>query len=89
MSQAKRNNQVTNKTTIVLKVIQDPGRIFCSYSKLEKLNPLLNGHLAAIKTFYASKEVKEFPKMLQRSNSDRDKNHRKSMLESTGNTSVS
>ena len=26
-SQAKRNSQVTNKTTIVLKVIQDPGRI--------------------------------------------------------------
>ena len=27
--------------------------------------------------------------MLQRSNSDRDKNHRKSMLECTGNTSAS
>ena len=38
---------------------------------------------------YTSKEVKEFPKMLQRSNSVRDKNHRKSMLECTGNTSAS
>ena len=30
------------------------------------------------KKLYASKEVKEFPKMLKRSNSARDKNHRKS-----------
>ena len=58
---------------------------FCSYSKLEKQNPLLSRN----KKLYASKEVKEFPKMLQRSNSDRDKNHRKSMLECTGNTSAS
>ena len=42
----------------LLNVFQDPGRIFCSYSKLEKL-------LAAIKSF-VSKEVKEFPKILQR-----------------------
>ena len=41
------------------------------------------------KKLYTSKEVKEFPKMLQRSNSVRDKNHRKSMLECTGNTSAS
>ena len=58
---------------------------FCSYSKLEKQNPLLSRN----KKLYASKEVKEFPKMLQRSNSDRYKNHRKSMLECTGNTSAS
>ena len=45
--------------------------------------------LAATVKLYASKEVKEFPKMLQRSNSVRDKNHRKSMLECTGNTSTS
>ena len=40
------------------------------------------------KKLYASKQVKEFPKMLQRSNSARDKNHRKSMLECTRNTSA-
>ena len=33
------------------------------------------------KKLYASKEVKEFPKLLQRSHSVRDKNHRKSTLE--------
>ena len=38
------------------------------------------------KKLYASKEVKEFPKMLQRSNCARDKNHRKSMLECARNT---
>ena len=41
------------------------------------------------KKLYASKEVKKIPKMLQRSNSVRNKNHRKSMLECTGNTSAS
>ena len=30
------------------------------------------------KKLYTSKEVNEFPKMLERSNSARDKNHRKS-----------
>ena len=39
------------------------------------------------KKLYASKEVKEFPtKLLKRTNSVVDKNHRKSMLECTGNT---
>ena len=41
------------------------------------------------KKLYTSKEVKEFSKMLQRSNSVRHKDHRKSMLECTGNTSAS
>ena len=41
------------------------------------------------KKLYTSKEVKEIPKMLYRSNSVRDKNHSKSMLECTGNTSAS
>ena len=40
------------------------------------------------KKLYASKEVKEFPKMLPRSNSARDKNNRKSTLECARNTSV-
>ena len=41
------------------------------------------------KKLCTSREVKEFPKMLQRSNSVRDKDHRISMLECTGNTSAS
>ena len=43
------------------------------------------------KKLFTSKEVKEFPKMCQKSNfrSVRDKNRRKSMLECTGNTSAS
>ena len=41
------------------------------------------------KKLYTSKEVKEFSKMLQRSNSVRHKDHRKSVLECTGNTSAS
>ena len=81
-SQAKRNNQVTNKTTICWKLFRIQAG-FCSYSKLEKQSPLLSRNKKL------QKEVKEFPKMLQRSNSDRDKNHRKSMLECTGNTSAS
>ena len=80
--QAKQSSHEQNN--YLLKVVQDPGRIL-SYSRLEKQNPLLSCN----KKLYASKEVKAFPKMLQRSNSDRDKNHRKSMLECTGNTSAS
>ena len=45
--------------------------------------------LSGNKKLYTSKEVKEFPKVLHRSNSVRDKNHRKSMLECPGNTSAS
>ena len=41
------------------------------------------------KRLYTPKEVKQFPKTLQRSNSVKDKDHRKSMLECTGNTSAS
>ena len=45
------------------------------------------------KKLYASKEDEESPKILQRSNSVKDKNHRKSMLKctggNTGNTSDS
>ena len=37
---------------------QDPGRIFCNYSKLEKLSPLLNDHLAVIKSFMLQKRSK-------------------------------
>ena len=66
-SQAKRNNQVTDNNNHMLQVIQEPGRVFCSYSKLEKLKRLLNGQIASIKKNYASKEFKEFPKLLQRS----------------------
>ena len=39
----------------MLQVIQDPGRVFCSYSKLEKLKP---GHLATIKSFMLLKRSK-------------------------------
>ena len=53
---AKRNSHEQNN--YLLKVIQDPGRIFCSYFKLEKLNPLLNGHLAAIKSLILQKGSK-------------------------------
>ena len=60
----------------MLQVIQDPGRVFCGYSKLEKLKP---DHLATIKSFMLQKEVKKFPKLLQRSNSVRDKIHMKSI----------
>ena len=52
-SQAKRNNQVTNKTTICWKLFRIQARL-CSYSKLEKQNPLLSRN----KKLYASKEVK-------------------------------
>ena len=59
MSQGKHNSRVTNKTTICWKLItQDPGRIYCSYSKLEKLNSSLNDHLAAIKSFILQKRSK-------------------------------
>ena len=39
----------------MLQVIQDPGRVFYSYSKLEKLKP---GHLATIKSFMLLKRSK-------------------------------
>ena len=56
-SQAEQSSQ--EQKNYLLNVFQDPGRIFCSYCKLEKL-------LAAIKSFYVSKEVKEFTKILLR-----------------------
>ena len=56
-SQAEQSSQ--EQKNYLLNVFQDPGRIFCSYCKLEKL-------LAAIKSFYVSKEAKEFPKILLR-----------------------
>ena len=50
----------------------------------------INGHFfSGNKKQYTSNEVKEFPKMHQRSNSVRDKDNRKSMLECIGNTSAS
>ena len=57
-SQAKHNSRVTNKTSILFKVTQDPGRICFSYSKLEKLNSSLNDDLAAIKSFILQKRSK-------------------------------
>lgn len=56
-SQAEQSSQ--EQKNYLLNVFQDPGRIFCSYCKLEKL-------LAAIKSFYVSKEAKEFPKIFLR-----------------------
>ena len=53
---AKRNSHEQNN--YLSKVIQDPGRIFCSYFQLEKLNPLLNGHLAEIKSLMLQKGSK-------------------------------
>ena len=53
-----------------------------SYSNLKKptTNKLLSGYFAVIRSLYnASKEFKEFLNLLQRSNSVRDKNRRKSM----------
>ena len=41
-----------------MKVTQDPGRVCCSYSKLEKLTSLINGPLAAIKSFVLQKRSK-------------------------------
>ena len=66
MTQAKRDNQVTDKiTTFVLQVIQDPGSVFCSCSKLEK--PLLHGHKAAIKSFVLQKKNSDVKFKLARS----------------------
>ena len=39
----------------MLQVIQDPGKVFRGYSKCEKLKPLVNGHLAAIKSYMLQK----------------------------------
>ena len=54
-SQAKRNNQVTDRNNYMLQVIQDPGRVLSSYSKFKKLKPLFNGDLATIKSFMLQK----------------------------------
>ena len=54
-SQAKRNNQVTDRNNYMLQVIQDPGRVLSSYSKFKKLKPLFNGDLATVKSFMLQK----------------------------------
>ena len=48
----------SRQNSYLLKVTQYPGRIFCSYFKLEELNRLLNGHLAAIKSLMLQKGSK-------------------------------
>ena len=47
-----------NKTTICWKLPRIQAGYGCSYSKLEKLNSLLNDHLAAVKSFILQKRSK-------------------------------
>ena len=60
-SQAKRNNQVTDRNNYMLQVIQDPGRVLSSYSKFLETKTSIQRWFSHNKKLYASKEVKRSP----------------------------
>ena len=60
-SQAKRNNQVTDRNNYMLQVIQDPGRVLSSYSKFLETKTSIQRWFSHSKKLYASKEVKRSP----------------------------
>ena len=51
MRQVKCNNQVMDKKNYILQVIEDAGRVFCSYFKYEEVKLLFNTDLGAKKLF--------------------------------------
>ena len=60
-SQAKRNNQVTDRNNYMLQVIQDPGRVLSTYSKFLETKTSIQRWFSHSKKLYASKEVKKVP----------------------------
>ena len=82
-SQAKRDkplaeNPVTDKTTTCSKLFRIQADIL-QLLQTEETKTFIKRSFSNNKKLNASKEVKELPKPPQRSNSVRDKNHRKSM----------
>ena len=84
-----RLNHMLVDSLCSLKVFKPFNRLIHYILQTWEIKFFIKPSFSGNKKLYTSKEVKEFPKMLQKSNSVRDKNHRKSMLECTGNTSAS